>query len=267
LSFQNLEKTVDVDNIAAAALRSKINKDYTLSSNEHVQAAVSASIPTPSLSTSGSGSSKPQSRLLSSKLVAAEIVATLEALRAIVSPATVATSHDESDAEFDSDGDHKRLVTKTSQPSASKNNSVELGPVVEEDASSDKEGVGDDGWESGTIDGDDDDDEEESKAGDNTENSEGEEIVEDSDVVIGSEQGNFDDSDDEDNLSDRPLQKTTVSSSKTTANPRNASESTFLPSLAVGFTRGDSDSDWSDSEAKAADGVRKNRRGQRARRA
>jgi len=47
-----------------------------------------------------------------------------------------------------------------------------------------------------------------------------------------------------------------------------AAESTFLPSLSVGFTRGDSDvSDWSDAEANAADSARKNRRGQRARRA
>lgn len=47
-----------------------------------------------------------------------------------------------------------------------------------------------------------------------------------------------------------------------------AAESTFLPSLSVGFVRGDSDaSDWSDAEANVADSTRKNRRGQRARRA
>jgi len=49
---------------------------------------------------------------------------------------------------------------------------------------------------------------------------------------------------------------------------KHASSSTFLPSLSVGFIRGDSDSDeFSDSETKLVDGVRKNRRGQRARRA
>lgn len=46
-----------------------------------------------------------------------------------------------------------------------------------------------------------------------------------------------------------------------------ATESAFLPTLSNGFIPGGSDTDWSDSEAKAADGVRKNRRGQRARRA
>lgn len=46
-----------------------------------------------------------------------------------------------------------------------------------------------------------------------------------------------------------------------------AGESTFLPSLSVGFVDG-SDSDWSDAEADAADAhVKKNRRGQRARKA
>lgn len=47
-----------------------------------------------------------------------------------------------------------------------------------------------------------------------------------------------------------------------------AGESTFLPSLSVGFIRGNSDSDWSDGEADIADiPQRKNRRGQRARKA
>jgi hypothetical protein len=44
-------------------------------------------------------------------------------------------------------------------------------------------------------------------------------------------------------------------------------QSAFLPSLSVGFIRGDSDTDFSDSETKTADGIKKNRRGQRARRA
>ncbi len=44
-------------------------------------------------------------------------------------------------------------------------------------------------------------------------------------------------------------------------------ESVFLPTLSNGFIRGGSDTDWSDREASVADGVRKNRRGQRARRA
>lgn len=45
-----------------------------------------------------------------------------------------------------------------------------------------------------------------------------------------------------------------------------AAKSQFLPSLSVGFIRGDSDSDFSDTEANPVN-VRKNRRGQQARRA
>jgi len=44
-------------------------------------------------------------------------------------------------------------------------------------------------------------------------------------------------------------------------------DSVFLPTLSNGFIPGGSDTDWSDGEARVADGPRKNRRGQRARRA
>lgn len=51
------------------------------------------------------------------------------------------------------------------------------------------------------------------------------------------------------------------------ASPTLRTESVFLPTLSNGFIPGGSDTDWSDREAAVADGVRKNRRGQRARRA
>jgi len=51
------------------------------------------------------------------------------------------------------------------------------------------------------------------------------------------------------------------------ASPTLGPESAFLPTLSNGFIPGGSDTDWSDREASVADGVRKNRRGQRARRA
>ena len=66
----------------------------------------------------------------------------------------------------------------------------------------------------------------------------------------------------------RPYASTSgrVTNSKTgITDPR----STFLPSLAVGFTRGESDdSEWSETENLAEESsIKKNRRGQRARRA
>lgn len=51
------------------------------------------------------------------------------------------------------------------------------------------------------------------------------------------------------------------------SSPTLGTESAFLPTLSNGFIPGGSDTDWSDHEARVADGVRKNRRGQRARRA
>lgn len=51
------------------------------------------------------------------------------------------------------------------------------------------------------------------------------------------------------------------------ASPTLGAESIFLPTLSNGFIPGGSDTDWSDREAGVADGIRKNRRGQRARRA
>ena len=54
----------------------------------------------------------------------------------------------------------------------------------------------------------------------------------------------------------------------TAAMKKSGIQSTFLPSLSVGFVRGSDDSDFSDSDAKVADiEMKKNRRGQRARRA
>ena len=75
------------------------------------------------------------------------------------------------------------------------------------------------------------------------------------------------DEDEEAGVSPRAQPSASKKATDIASKGRNAAESTFLPSLAVGFTRGDSDSDWSDGEANVADGVRKNRRGQRARRA
>jgi hypothetical protein len=52
------------------------------------------------------------------------------------------------------------------------------------------------------------------------------------------------------------------------ATKASTTESTFLPSLSVGFIRGSDESDWSGDEPPVAEpGQRKNRRGQRARRA
>lgn len=111
-----------------------------------------------------------------------------------------------------------------------------------------------DGWESGSIGGEvhsaSDDDGDASPDGDSSSEDE--------------------DSDREEDTVKKPagkLKSTVPKAASLKAKPKaSASASTFLPSLSVGFIRGDSDSEWSDSEDKTED-VRKNRRGQRARRA
>ena len=61
---------------------------------------------------------------------------------------------------------------------------------------------------------------------------------------------------------------TTPPSRQSAPTGKSKAESTFLPSLSVGFVRGGSDSDWSDGDEAAGDiPKRKNRRGQRARKA
>lgn len=100
----------------------------------------------------------------------------------------------------------------------------------------------DDGWESGSIIGEDEDD-----SADESDN-------------------------DEEELAVEPPSKKSPKKVPPQAPPAgkaSALQSTFLPSLSVGFTRGESDdSDLSDSEVRAADiDIKKNRRGQRARRA
>jgi hypothetical protein len=81
-----------------------------------------------------------------------------------------------------------------------------------------------------------------------------------------------DDSDDLQEDEDHEVADHSVNSSNRVAKAKpgiTQVHSTFLPSLAVGFTRGDpEDSDWSDGELRQTEGTfKKNRRGQRARRA
>jgi hypothetical protein len=113
----------------------------------------------------------------------------------------------------------------------------------------------DDGWESGTV----------KDSSDEGTDDEGDDSAEEpgrSGLASNSA------ADSSGNVGPASAKSTAPAKKKARAEPARPGESLFLPSLSVGFTRGDSDSEWSDSEAKLADGdQRKNRRGQRARRA
>ncbi|PBK97803.1 Bud-site selection protein [Armillaria gallica] len=209
-------KGLNHEAVARTALRSKLLKDRILSGNEHVQAAVSDQLQSNLLG----GSTKVQSRILSSKVLAVEIANIIEGLRAVILPPS------------DEDAEPPRKMTK-----------VEVEDGDDDDEEEEGGEAGDEmGWESGTV-GDDE------KENDD-----------------GWESGSLDEDDEGDD--DTPTNPSAKPSATKAQNKSSTGASTFLPSLSVGFIKGNEDSDWSESDAKAGDiEQKKNRRGQRARRA
>ena len=259
----------DPEQFANTALKTKILKDKGLAHNDDVQAALtdklSANLVAPQ--EPGSSATKVHGRLLSSKVLAEAVHAVVDTLREVLDPSLAkGKAHakkgvdGEADEDDSADEDEESAVERSSKKARLVEESDEEEDEDEAEEDSDVE-VDDAGWESGTIDG-----------GDGAGWESG--TVDDGDdAVVGSsdedeDEEEEDDSEDhsEDDSDDAPIPQTKAatndakSKSKTTGG-----ESTFLPSLSVGFTRGDSDaSDISDGEA---DAPRKNRRGQRARRA
>ncbi|KAI0801873.1 Bud-site selection protein [Irpex lacteus] len=250
------KQNLDTDVFANTALRTKIHKDKLLTSDEHLTAALAQELCPEDVAAPaapGSNEAKVQARILSSKIVATEVAGVVEALRVAVSPelrkakerAVEGEEEEEDDevAEGSDGGDGEERDRPVSKKARTGKNMASQDEEEESDASSrvqafsdEDEEVDDAGWESGSV-------------------HEG--------------PGSEDDSEDEE---DHP-RPSTSSRKESTAKPtksqpeksKKAGESTFLPSLAVGFTRGDSDaSDLSDDEDVAP---KKNRRGQRARRA
>ena len=190
-----------------------------------------------------------ESRLLSSKVLAQTIAELAMSLRKLVDPGSGEASALVTSSIEKSIG--KDITSKTSsaiQPQASPEGETDENNEPTGPSSSEVEDA--DGWESGSVD----------------------------DVPYDREAQNNEELSDEDagsgdNVSNTSAQSSPLKPPKVSANVKStstasAAESKFLPSLSVGFTRGDSDSDWSDGEAGLADGPKKkNRRGQRARKA
>lgn len=217
--------------------------------------------------TSNSHRALVESRLLSSKVLAQEIAEVALSLRKLIDPTLgeASTSKSKSKTAINTEGEGdtstKRIAPKRQDTSerdvesarsdgSDDEDEEEILDAMEASGSGLSEVEDDGGWESGSID-------------DDPRNSEPEDEEASSDEDAGSA--------DED-TSPKPARSkksTKVSANtKLKSTPASAAESKFLPSLSVGFTRGDSDSDWSDGEAGLADGPKKkNRRGQRARKA
>ena len=206
----------------------------------------------------GTMHAKIQSRLLSSKILSAQITTILDSLKVLLNPALKqprekTTESPKMTTIFDQSASMSDRPTKVHKGPApidiqAKDISEKRTPFVDVDS----ERQTDSGWESGSV------------------NEEGE-LDGDDGWESGSVAGTgFDEEDESDSDNDeltvtktkhaqKPAPKATKGSSSTL-------QSTFLPSLSVGFVRGSDDSDFSDAEDKAAD-TKKNRRGQRARQA
>jgi hypothetical protein len=230
-----------------------------------VQAAISSQLSTNLLvpAVAGTPLSKVQSRLLSSKILATEVAAVIEDLKLILQPKSDDTAHE---VEVHGDNrDAEKLLERPKKPKAesiqAKQASDSDDPDEDEDEleEPDKAGwesarigadeeVTDDDWESGSV-----------RSGAN--------VVGHEDSSSTDNSGTEEEEEDSDEDNEKPPPSPTRKESAFLQTKSKAlAESTFLPSLSVGFIRGDSDSEWSDSEAKTTD-IRKNRRGQRARRA
>ncbi|KAH9942876.1 Bud-site selection protein [Amylocystis lapponica] len=271
-------KRTDHEPVANSALLTKLKKDHLLSTNPHAQGAIAthltSNLLTPSLV--GTSAAKVESRLLSSKVLGAEVHAVVDALREVIQPTSKKPPQDSEDALDESEAGPplktRRLGARVPDPDSSENSGEASGILGEEP---DEAGWGsgsvrengpddEDGWESGSVDGS-GLDQASSGASSSDQSSDSED---DEGEPVSHAHGR-------DDIPTAASSRAKATKSKAPAtDPKGksratAAETMFLPSLSVGFVRGDSDgSDWSDADADIADGApKKNRRGQRARRA
>ena len=229
ISMQHL----DVENTGNTAFITKIRKNVQLRTNDVIQAAIDEEIGPNLLAQAQAGTSayRAQSRLLSSRTLAEQVANAVKSLEFILDP---------SQAENNTPGKDmpkKARAARNSPPNRAAGDKSGTVTKANDDAEV--------GWESGSVSGG---------------NEEWESGTIEEDACVSHDEIADDPSDEE-------IQYDTTS--KPALHEKSSGlQSTFLPSLSVGFVRGDSDdSDLDESEANAADPGRKNRRGQRARRA
>ena len=228
-------------------------KDRTLRENEDIITAMNKELEGSLvvLAESGTTVAKIQSRLLSSKFLGIQVATSLEALKVLLNPPPK-QNKPENSTHTSSDIDIKRpskLRKEMSMPTLQATGSVAQVPSRLDDNDQDNnEEIN--GWESGSI-----------NEGEITEPDEG--WGSDDTGPNAEDASNQDSESEDDELEFRPKSKAPTKSSSSLI------DSTFLPSLSVGFIPdGSDDSDWSETEGKGTDlEPRKNRRGQRARRA
>jgi hypothetical protein len=234
--------------MALIALAAKLKKDRILSANPGILSFIQQNLTTNPLRTEASdtATAKVQSRLLSSKVLATEIAAVIQDLEVALTPSP-------------SDATPLMFGGVTTSGKGKVTRSIS-GHVATGSDSESGRGRDQAGWESDSATGSGQKgahDEVPSPSAKNTQTTANRRTP-GSALVAGDER--------KVHRADRSV---SVERGGSASTPRGPCQSTFLPSLAVGYTRGDSEpSDWSDTEAHMADiQPHKNRRGQRARRA
>ena len=206
----------------------------------------------------GTTVAKIQSRLLSSKFLSMQVATSLEALKVLLNPALKQNVPENNNAHASSSdkGIERPSKLRKEMPILHASSSTEKAQS-RLDNSNQTLDIDMEGWESGSINEDGDEESDDGwESGDIGPND-----TQDSEHVsnLESESKN-----NEANVKTKPSK-----TGKTVKSISSKNVSTFLPSLSVGFIRGGSDdSDWSEAEDKGTDlEPKKNRRGQRARRA
>ncbi|PPR01738.1 hypothetical protein CVT24_001558 [Panaeolus cyanescens] len=257
-------KDIDHDAIGNSALKTKILKDHLLRDNDDVKSAIRKELDPNLVKTADAGSTlaKIQSRLLSSKVLAAQVAASVVSIKALLDPSLKQRNKALEQPAMESFEERPTKISKVSvrpiTPDEEGSNDAKDSHSGNDDAEWESGSVDEDsadGWESGSVSG-----------------SDGEGIgLRNEDDDDDSEEGSSDDQGDssDDELAVRPVNPRTqkAASSQPAKTKSSKAESTFLPSLSVGFVRGSDDSDFSETEGNVADMPKKNRRGQRARRA
>jgi len=243
--FTSIKQNIDHEVFGSTAMKTKIMKDKFLSQHEQVQEFILRELGDNLLAIppDEGPTSKVQSRLLSSKLLANAIWLLCDDLRRLLGhePKKPHIVHSpEISRTTDKFSSHKTTLT------TGIHTDIEIGVETEGEQ---KNFIDETGWESGSIDGNKQHD---APGLDSRNDSEDLGYSELKDTGISGDH-HFIQSDD---------------SVKSKLVAQSGITSTFLPSLSVGFVGGSGESDWSDTEAKIADSIqKKNRRGQRARRA
>lgn len=144
-------KLINHEAVANTALRTKLTKDKILSDHESIQTALSKELTDNLLVRveGGTAAAKIQSRLLSSKILASEVAATVEDLRSVINPNTDYSQDGDVSAEMDESLSERPLkVKKMERISEDEDVEMDLADVDEEPV---EVGEDDDGWESGTV--------------------------------------------------------------------------------------------------------------------